>query len=309
MQVENLSDQEKITSAVLASMPAPQRQLIEKISDVPGDADKEPIDPDAPKEAAKEPDPKKEKEPEPPPKKEELEPDPRVSEAKILQSLQQEIRQLQRKKDAQGELNEVQEAKLSAASKKADKLADKLKDFLVDDLTQIDPYTGIKTLAVESVDMERRLTQLESENQKLQKKERFSYWEHQAEKFDGVNVTQVWENAIDDALKQSGVARAYHKYKSGQMSQDDFDELLNGQASDLYHERVRTAKASVDGKKKAAAENKVEKKDPAPTARAVPPPSPGGAGSAQNAGASQGQSAQQVRDAQLLELIERKLAY
>ncbi len=200
--------------------------------------------------------------------------------AKALQKSQQDIASLTRKLDENGKLTAKETAKLEAAKTNVDELAELLNPDHAIDYTE-DLRKGWK----KTKDHEDRLSKLEKENAELresqekreaQEGQNKAFWKQEAKTYEGVDVKQIWENSLDAAWQRPAVKRAFQLVDAKKISKQDCDEIYQAEAADIYQERVKTAKASRDGK---------AAKEPQ-TARRTPASPPNGAQAAHDAGAN-----------------------
>lgn len=218
--------------------------------------------------------------------------------AKALQKVQQDVAMLVRKKEQQGgDLTPAQQAKLDAAHKVAGELAGELKDFMPEDVNAIDAFSGVKKLSQVAVKLDERLRTLESENRSLKAKsqeviQQTEYFEAEEARLgkSAKELRQTWRESIDSALTHGAIKVAKRQLSDGTISQTAFDEILNTQASELYHQRI-ARKVTMPA---------------ASTARPAPiKATPSGTRATQSPGASSASP----DDNAIMRLIEEKLSY
>lgn len=307
-------EQEKRAAAALAEMPEAKRKLVEKLGEeeipVPRESvateETEPDETAPPDSEAKtDPDPK---EPEKKTPEESEEQKRYETMSKALQKVQQDIATLVKKREKQGgELTEQQQEKLDEAIAKTQTLRDDLSAVLVEDPYSIDVYTAAPKLGKAILAQEDRLAKLEDDNRNLRERldtadkapEVEAYWKQEATDHEGVDVKGIWNNSLKAAESRPAVKNAQSWLEQKNITQAQYQEALRMEASEIYHERVKTAKASVAGKK-------LPPPTPLPTARRAPPNTPSGTRLAQNPG---GSPATQTYAEKQEALIMEKLAY
>lgn len=224
----------------------------------------------------------------------EPEADPRADErfeklSKALQKVQQDIATLGRKKESQGgELTEAQERKVEELQQKGAALGEELADVLSTPDEDYLQAGGVKKMARRVQSQDDRLRRLEEDNVRLQRElhtqslERF--WQQQQKDHEGVDVKGIWDDALKDAEKRPAIAKAQKLLEAKRLTAAEYEEMLRDEATQVYQDRVKVAKAPADARKSAGAG---KPKPPHPTAQRAPATTPGGASLTQSQGGPQ----------------------
>lgn len=185
--------------------------------------------------------------------------------SKALQKNTMILSHLQKKIDGGGDLNAVERAKLEMAAADAAKLRKEIEEYA--ESPEGDP-DGIDKKATRAISaLMKRQDALEAENKSLreQRSDPDQKWSDEKETY-GVPIPtlkSIWKESIDTAKKTAAVRNAKTMLDAGTISDQAFDAILSGSATDLYVPRAEAAK----GKK-------------LPVASPAPPKPPPGARSA-----------------------------
>lgn len=156
--------------------------------------------------------------------------------SKALQSVTQVVAHIQKKMDAGGDLTQVEKAKLEEASAKAAKIR---KDLEAYDVAHTDE--GIDKTATQGLlHVIQRQDKLEAENKAL----RESLDAVKFEKTDP-STKKIWAESLAKAAESLAVQNAKQMLADGDISETAYNKILQGAASDLFHERA----SSPPGKK------------------------------------------------------------
>lgn len=184
---------------------------------------------------------------------------------KRMQQVTQELAQLKRNKD--GELTAVQEAKRAEAHAAGERILAEVSALAQSG--EAGEVGGKLASAVQ--ELQRRQKDLEAENntlrsrvQSLPDKTNDQIWAEQKAKYPGVDVEKLFAKSEADAAKSLTVQRAQTRLKAGKIDQETFDEIVEAAINDIYMPAAKAASAALRP----------------PTAAPPPPKTPGGKRSA-----------------------------
>lgn len=231
--------------------------------------------------------------------------------SKALQQVQQTMAAILRKQEENGTLSDKEQKKLQDAKDKAAEIQDDLADIRTiagRNDTDGDVYSENPKLAKSQIKLAERLEKLEKKNAELETKlsakspepatETAFSWDQEAKATGVADVQKFWTSAMTDAEARPSIKRAAELVKAKRLDQAEYEEMLRGEASGIYHDKVEAAK------KKAPTPTPTPTPTPPKTARRVPPMTPNGARvTAQGSPTPAGPLTGEAREQHLLNLL------